>query len=138
MFQDEVKTLCEKVAYYRKGHEKFQAAKTFFLQNDENDNAVDPGYLADSTEEIILDAKYPLIKFRKYQLDHLKTKKKYGEAIRFMIDILLEKENYKKKNCGYIIKKFPDVYEIIKTYITKNFNCTLAQINKCITDKCYI
>ena len=85
-----------------------------------------------------MDLKYPNIKIQSFQFDNLQLKTKYGEAIRFLMDILFEKEEIKKKNFTIIRNEYPDRYEIIKNFALEKFKCSNAQINKSITDKCHI
>ena len=113
------------------------AAKQFFLDQDEGDSKFDPSSLADSTKEVILDLKYPEIKIRYYQYQTLTTKSKYGEAIRFLMDILFEREIFNKKNSNFIKIEYPEKYEIIKNYIIEKFKCSISQVNKSITYKCH-
>ena len=133
---EKILNLAEKVEFFRKGHERFLAAKAFFTNSDFSEST-DQSYLANSTNEIIFDLKFPQIKIRQYQMDCLKRKTKYGEATRFLLDIFFEKELIAKKNANFLKSNFKEKYEMIKTYVLKNYQCTLAQINKSITDKCH-
>ena len=136
-YKNEIESMSKKIAFYRKNHEKYLAAKEFFLKQNDEDTMFDESFLSNSTKEIIIDLKYPSIKIKFYQFESLNTKQKYGEAIRFLMDILFEREVFFKKNSNFIKNQYPEKYEIIKNYIVKHYKCTVSQINKSITDKCH-
>ncbi|MEN2497620.1 MAG: hypothetical protein MHMPM18_001984 [Marteilia pararefringens] len=135
--KNEIKLLQEKLKFHRRLGEKYLAAKEFFLNQNKEDKEFQAEFLADSTEQMVLDRKYPTIKIQKYQYDILKNKSRYGEAVRYLIDILLERDLIVRKNATTLRDNFPEEVDAITRYTMNNFNCSRAQINKSITDKCH-
>ncbi|MEN2497619.1 MAG: hypothetical protein MHMPM18_001983 [Marteilia pararefringens] len=61
-----IKLLQEKLKFHRRLGEKYLAAKEFFLNQKKEDKQFQAEFLADSTEQMVLDRKYPTIKIQKY------------------------------------------------------------------------
>ena len=134
IYKKEVEELSNRCYKFRKFHEKYIAIKEF-ISLQEKEESSDPVLLSNSTDELIIDINYPEIKIRRYQYDTLRKKIKYGEAVRHLLDCLFEQEELKNKSYLCLKKEESSKINVIEQYVTANYNCTISQIHKVITDK---